>query len=184
MNLFSLTDNTELLQEENVTNPFVQENESGSVLESMATGSEMFNDVADTLTSVGEPSLASLGLGGWGPTGIIQQGLEFIHVTGGLSWCASIAVTTVCIRLLLLPLIVKSQANTARLNNARPELQEVELKMRELSNSTDSAAQAQASAMLGKIYRENNCHPVKVIAEKTVVKILINPVVNSLIWVE
>ncbi|CAH3154173.1 unnamed protein product [Pocillopora meandrina] len=154
-------DNTELLQEEKVTNPFVQENDSGSVLESMATGSEMFNDLAGTLTSVGEPSLASLGLGGWGPTGIIQQGLEFIHVTGGLSWCASIAVTTVCIRLLLLPLIVKSQANTARLNNARPELQEVELKMRELSNSTDSAAQAQASAMLGKIYRENNCHPVK-----------------------
>mgnify|MGYP000079039955 FL=1 len=56
--------------------------------------------------------------------------------------------------------------------------------MRELSNSTDSAAQAQASAMLGKIYRENNCHPVKVIAEKIVVKILIILVINLLIWVE
>lgn len=155
------SDNTELLQEEKVTNPFVQEDGSGSVLESMATEGTMFNDLADNLASVGEPSLASLGLGGWGPTGIIQQCLEFLHVTGGLSWCASIAVTTVCIRLLLLPLIIKSQANTVRLNNARPQLQEAEAKMRELSNSRDSAAQAQAATMLGNIYRENKCHPVK-----------------------
>ena len=182
---FSLTDNTELLQEEKVTNPFVQEDGSGSVLESMATEGTMFNDLADNLASVGEPSLASLGLGGWGPTGIIQQCLEFLHVTGGLSWCASIAVTTVCIRLLLLPLIIKSQANTVRLNNARPQLQEAEAKMRELSNSRDSAAQAQAATMLGNIYRENKCHPVKVINMKnTFTKILTIPKVNSLTWVE
>lgn len=37
----------------------------------MVIGSEMFNDVVDIFIFVGESSLVSLGLGGWGLIGII-----------------------------------------------------------------------------------------------------------------
>ena len=157
-----MIDNTELLQDEKVTNPFVQENTSGSVLDSMATDGEMLKDMADSLTSVSEPSLASLGLGGWSPVGIIQQFLEYVHVTGNISWCASIALVTVCIRLLALPLIIKAQTNTVKLNNIKPQMEEIQVKIRELANSQDSAAGAQASMRLTQLYKENDCHPLKV----------------------
>lgn len=42
------------------------------------------------LSSNGEPTLASLGLGGWSPSGIVQQCLEFAHVSIGLPWWSSI----------------------------------------------------------------------------------------------
>lgn len=122
----------------------------------------MLKDMADAMTSLGEPSLVSLGLGGYSPTGLIQQTLELIHVGGNVSWCASIAILTVIIRLVCLPLIVKAQANTAKLNNIKPQIEEVQAQLRELANSYDAAAKATASLRLKQLYQEHGCHPVKV----------------------
>jgi len=48
---------------------------------------------ATTLASAAiEPSLASLGLGGWTPSGCIQSALEAIHVGLGIPWWTSIVV--------------------------------------------------------------------------------------------
>ena len=160
--LIPVIDNTELLQDEKVTNPFLQENLPESALDPMTTNSEMLNDMADTLTSLGEPSLSSLGLGGWSPIGIVQQCLELVHVYGDISWCASIALVTVCFRLLCLPLVIKAQANTAKLNNIRPQMEELQARMRELMNSQDSVAQATATAKMKQLYQDHDCHPFKV----------------------
>ena len=123
----------------------------------------MLKDMADAVTSLGEPSLASLGLGGNTPTGLVQQALELIHVYGNVSWCASIAILTVVIRVLCLPLIVKAQANTAKLNNIKPQIEEVQAQLRELANSYDAAAKANASLRLKQLYQEHDCHPFKVL---------------------
>ena len=143
-------------------NPFLQENLPGSALDSMTTNSELLQDMADAVTSVGEPTLSSLGLGGWSPIGVIQQCLEMVHVYGGLSWCASIALVTVCFRLLCLPLVIKAQANTAKLNNIRPQMEELQAKSRELMNSHNSAAQASVSAQMKQLYQDHDCHAFKV----------------------
>ncbi len=42
------------------------------------------------LSSNGEPTFASLGLGGWTPAGVVQQCLEYVHVSWGLPWWGSI----------------------------------------------------------------------------------------------
>ena len=44
------------------------------------------------LNALGEPSLASLGLGGWTPPGLFQQFFEMLHVSAGLPWWGAIAV--------------------------------------------------------------------------------------------
>ena len=158
--MLSVIDNAELLQGDQVTNPFLQEKES--TLDSMTTNSEMLKDMADTVSSVCEPSLSSLGLGGWSPVGLVQQCLELVHVYGDISWCASIALVTVCFRVLVLPLTIKASANAAKLNNIRPEMEEIQAKMRELMNSQDSVASATLLARMKQLYKENDCSPYKV----------------------
>lgn len=158
--MLSVIDNTELSQSDQVTNPFLQEN--ASALDSVTTNGEILKDMADAITSVGEPSLSSLGLGGWSPIGLIQQCLELVHVYGDISWCASIALVTVGFRLLFLPLVIKAQANAAKLNNIKPQLEEIQVKMRELRNSQDSAAGAAALGQMKQLYKENDCNPFKV----------------------
>ena len=44
------------------------------------------------LNALGEPSLGSLGLGGWTPPGLFQQFFEMLHVSAGLPWWGAIAV--------------------------------------------------------------------------------------------
>lgn len=152
------------MQDDKVTNPFLQENLSGSTLDSMSTGSEILRDMADThtLASVAEPSMTSLGLGGWMPPGIIQQCLELTHIYGNLSWCASICLVTVVLRVFCLPLVIRAQKNSAKLNNIKPQMEELQVQMREMTNSQDSTAQAHASMKLKQLYQENDCHPMKV----------------------
>ncbi|XP_068721903.1 mitochondrial inner membrane protein OXA1L-like [Montipora capricornis] len=141
---------------DSVTNPFLQENAPDSMLES-----GLLEDMADTVASLGEPTLASLGLGGYSPAGLIQQALELIHVSGNVSWCLSIVIFTLIVRTVCLPLIIKAQANTAKLNNIRPQLEEAQAKLRELTNSQDAAAKATASMKLAQLYKDNGCHPIK-----------------------
>lgn len=48
-------------------------------------------DVINSVNALGEPSLASLGLGGWTPVGLIQNSLEYLHVLG-IPWWEAIAI--------------------------------------------------------------------------------------------
>ena len=128
----------------------------------MTTNSEILRDMADSVVSVGEPSLSSLGLGGYSPIGLVQQGLEFLHVSGDLSWGASIAVATVFMRVVCFPLIIKSQVITARLNNIKPEIDELQAKIRELSNTHDQRGMTMAITKMKQLYKDHKCHPVMV----------------------
>lgn len=49
-------------------------------------------DLAGQLNALGEPTLESLGLGGWSPIGMVQNCLEFAHVTWGLPWWQTVVL--------------------------------------------------------------------------------------------
>lgn len=49
-------------------------------------------EIVSATNALGEPTLQSLGLGGWSPIGIIQQLLDMVHVSCGLPWWATIAL--------------------------------------------------------------------------------------------
>ena len=46
--------------------------------------------VPEILNALGEPTLQSVGLGGWTPPGLVQQALDVLHVSLGLPWWAAI----------------------------------------------------------------------------------------------
>lgn len=119
------------------------------------------SDVVSNLAANGEPTFASLGLGGWSPVGIVQNCLEFLHVGCDLPWWGVIAIGTICVRTLLFPLVIASQRNAAKMNNHMPQMQVLQMKMteaRQAGNSIDSARYAQEMVAFMK---EKNLNPLK-----------------------
>ena len=45
------------------------------------------------LNALGEPTLQSLGLGSYYPSGLVQQALEFLHVSLDCQWWTAIAIS-------------------------------------------------------------------------------------------
>lgn len=67
--------------------------------------------------------LSSVGLGdGWGPTSLLSNLLEHVHVYTGLPWWLTIVVSTVAVRSLMFPLYIKSSANMAKMSRVKPKL--------------------------------------------------------------
>ncbi|XP_003383873.1 PREDICTED: mitochondrial inner membrane protein OXA1L-like [Amphimedon queenslandica] len=116
-------------------------------------------DIAGTLPPQGE--LASIGLGGYTPVGLVQNCLDWIHLNTGLPWWASIVVGTVILRSLMLPLVIKLQVNAARLNQIRPETDVIMARMKEYQQMGNTILAAQENARLLMLYRKHNCNPVK-----------------------
>ena len=46
----------------------------------------------EVLNALGEPTFASLGLGGNWPPGLMQSAMEALHVSTGLPWWSTIAI--------------------------------------------------------------------------------------------
>lgn len=53
---------------------------------------DLSEQIANQLNTLGEPTFASLGLGGYSPVGIVQTCFEYVHVTLGVPWWTSIAI--------------------------------------------------------------------------------------------
>ncbi|XP_068622658.1 mitochondrial inner membrane protein OXA1L-like [Battus philenor] len=106
-------------------------------------------DISEAVQSIavnGEPSFASLGLGGWGPVGIVQNCFEYLHISLDIPWWGAILIGTVVVRVLMFPLVIMSQRNTAIMNNNLPEIQVLQLKMtqaRQIGNQLEAAQYAQ-----------------------------------------
>lgn len=116
---------------------------------------------------ISEPTFQSLGLGGNSPIGLIQQVMENIHVGIGVPWWATIVVTTVIFRTLMMPLLALGQANAAKLNNIKPELDILTQRMRDVANQQDTMKQAEASRDLQELFLKHKCHPLKVMHHPT-----------------
>jgi len=88
---------------------------------------DLGNAVTQSVLQLGD--LKALGLCHWTPVGAIQQLLELVHVSTGLPWWGTIALTTVAIRTALLPVVVKLQRNTALLQQIKPEMDVITAKL-------------------------------------------------------
>ncbi|XP_013106824.1 mitochondrial inner membrane protein OXA1L [Stomoxys calcitrans] len=116
---------------------------------------------ATALNALGEPTFASIGLGGWSPVGLVQNCMEFLHVSCDLPWWGAIAIGTVVVRTLIFPLVIMAQRNAAKMNNNMPQMQLLQMKMteaRQSGNAIDSARYAQEMMMFMK---EKEMNPLK-----------------------
>lgn len=118
-------------------------------------------ETVQTIAANGEPTFASLGLGGWSPVGMVQQCLEYLHISLDVPWWGAILIGTVCVRLAMFPLVIMSQRNTAVMNNNLPEMQLIQMKMtqaRQTGNQLEAARYAQE--MMG-FMKEKGLNPLK-----------------------
>lgn len=119
------------------------------------------NAVTVSLNALGEPTLASLGLGGSTPSGLVQQALETMHIVSGLPWWGTIALTTVIIRFLLTPLVISAQKNSAVFVNSMGEIQALQQKINEARQMKNTLAFAEHSQDLAKLMMEKGYNPLK-----------------------
>ncbi|XP_067015853.2 mitochondrial inner membrane protein OXA1L [Anabrus simplex] len=117
--------------------------------------------VVDVVQTVGEPSFASLGLGGWTPVGMVEQCLEFLHVTCDMPWWGAIALGTAVVRVTLFPLVILAQRNAAKMNNNLPQLQLIQMKMTEARQTGNQLEAARYAQELMLFMKEKDISPFR-----------------------
>jgi len=130
----------------------------------------VFTDGADSILSstpvdvssaVLEPSFSSLGLGhGW-PSGWLQSLLEVLHAGAGLEWWQAIGITTVCLRIVIFPIMIIAQKSIVQQNKHLPVTQDLQVKaqMASIQGNLDQAAFYNKA--LNNYMLAENCHPYK-----------------------
>lgn len=121
-------------------------------------------DLAEAVKSLaanGEPSFASYGLGGWSPVGLIQNALEYVHVTLDVPWWGAILIGTICVRLVMFPLVIMSQRNTAVMNNHLPQIQLLQVKMTEARQTGNQLEAARYGQEMVLFMKEKGLNPLK-----------------------
>ncbi|XP_055842083.1 mitochondrial inner membrane protein OXA1L [Episyrphus balteatus] len=113
------------------------------------------------LNAAGEPTFASLGLGGWSPVGMVQNCMEYLHIGLDVPWWAAIAIGTAVVRTLIFPLVIVSQRNAAKMNNHMPQLQVLQLKMTEARQTGDAIESARYAQEMMLFMKEKQLNPLK-----------------------
>lgn len=146
-----------------ITEPVTEEAVASTMSATQEAITEIAAQNADTIASVGMKygDLKAMGLVHFSPVGGLETILEAVHISTGLPWWATIAATTVAIRTMLVPFIVKLQGNTARLHNVKPQLERLTENMKLAKESNDTAALARFSAQTQELFAKNDCNPIK-----------------------
>ncbi|XP_030636756.1 mitochondrial inner membrane protein OXA1L isoform X1 [Chanos chanos] len=118
--------------------------------------------VAEVLQEAGaEVSLLELGLGGYTPVGLIQNLLEFMHVTVGMPWWGAIVAGTILARCAVFPVIVKGQREAAKLNNVLPEMTKLTNRMNEAKQSGNKFEFSKAYSDLMLFQKKHDVNPMR-----------------------
>ena len=117
---------------------------------------------ADALTELPPQSdLASLGLCANTPVGWLQYMLEYIHVHAGLPWWGAIVVSTLVLRAVIFPVVMKVQKNGVIMNNINPEIQKLMKKQREYRQMGNRTLSDRYSHKIWNVYKQHKCNPLK-----------------------
>ncbi|XP_044732289.1 mitochondrial inner membrane protein OXA1L-like [Chrysoperla carnea] len=119
------------------------------------------NLTTQTIDALKEPSFESLGLGGWTPVGMVQQCLEYLHIGLDVPWWLTIVIGTMCVRILIFPLVIIAQRNAAIMNNHMPRLQELQVKMSEARQSGNNLDAARYGQEMMVFMKEKKLNPLK-----------------------
>ena len=91
------------------------------------------------------------------PVAALQYAIDAVHSFTGLNWWASIAVTTILIRTVTIPLLVNQLKSTMKLNAMRPEIEAINMEMR---NSMDPQSMLEGKRKLGELFTKRGVNPL------------------------
>ncbi|XP_054714895.1 mitochondrial inner membrane protein OXA1L-like [Uloborus diversus] len=122
---------------------------------------ESVSAISSTLEKVVEPSLASLDLGHWTPVGLVQMFLEYLHIQCDMPWWLAIVACTVTARILLVPLLIKTQRNAINMSNHMPQLQFLQMKFGEARRTGNSVEASRYATEIMYFMKEHKISPLK-----------------------
>ncbi|XP_061300247.1 mitochondrial inner membrane protein OXA1L [Pezoporus flaviventris] len=108
-----------------------------------------------------EMRLEELGLGAFTPVGLVQNFLQYLHLDVGLPWWGAIAAGTLCVRVALLPLLVRAQREAALLARHAPRLQELSKGLAEARRGSDQREVARAYSELIGYQQRHRLNPLR-----------------------
>uniref|UniRef100_A0ACD5WGI1 Uncharacterized protein n=1 Tax=Avena sativa TaxID=4498 RepID=A0ACD5WGI1_AVESA len=91
------------------------------------------------------------------PVAALQYAIDAVQSFTGLNWWASIAVTTLLIRTATIPLLVNQLKSTMKLNAMRPEIEAINMEMR---NSMDPQSMLEGKRKLGELFTKRGVNPL------------------------
>lgn len=89
---------------------------------------------------------------GWGPTAFLQWSLEHVVVHLETPWWASLAITTLAIRLFLFGLHIGASDNAARLEAVKPHLADIRKRLDEAKETRNMRDMLQYNAEMRQVY--------------------------------
>ena len=107
-----------------------------------------------------EPSLRSLGLCHWWPSGFMQSALEAIHINLDLSWGGTIILATILLRMCVFPLVIRSRKLMIKTNHHTPNLQQLQYKMHTAVGKQNKIAALGAMRSYQKEHGLSNFGPI------------------------
>lgn len=113
---------------------------SDNVNLSTTTDGSLSDAIVSTLSNaaLNDPTMSSLG---YTPDAFITRLLCFVHDYTGLPWYGAIILTTIGVRVALLPVVIKSIRNVHRLRLAKPEMERLQQMMKENPPLTEADKQ-------------------------------------------
>ncbi|ESO90327.1 hypothetical protein LOTGIDRAFT_123644 [Lottia gigantea] len=127
--------------------------------DSLEIPESIVSETVNAVNALGEPTLQSLGLGSWSPVGMVQQLTEFLHISLDIPWWGAICLLTVCLRVLMFPIFIKSQINAVNLHNIMPEMTRHQARFTEAKRSQDMMTMAMAHKDLVDFMKESKFSP-------------------------
>ncbi|KAG8952149.1 Mitochondrial inner membrane protein oxa1 [Tulasnella sp. 424] len=104
--------------------------------------------------------LASLGLGGWSPAGLVQTLLEQIHVHTGMPWWATIISVAAVVRISMLPIHIRVTANNTRMAYITPKVKEATEAISKAKENKDQAELMKAAMQMRQLYATAGASPL------------------------
>ncbi|KAF3315110.1 Mitochondrial inner membrane protein oxa1 [Orbilia oligospora] len=106
--------------------------------------------------------LYALGLdNGWGPTTVMQNALEALHVYTGAPWWAAAVLATITLRAIFLPIFISVSDNTARMKELQPLLLPYMERQRNAIKNSDLQTQQQIRTEIMGLYKRAGVSPFK-----------------------
>ena len=152
----NLSESTNLVTQLNETPTSTAVNSAANILSDVHTNVVPSTSNLETVTSSIEPAFTSLGLAhGW-PSGWMQALLESLHINMDLSWSGTIILTTLIMRLLIFPIMLRGRIVMVKMNHNLPEMQKHQYEMH-IAKTKQEAIQAMNK--LKKFQKEKGINP-------------------------
>ncbi|XP_012269063.2 mitochondrial inner membrane protein OXA1L [Athalia rosae] len=118
-------------------------------------------EILNVFHGTAEVPIEALGLGGWTPPGMIESALEWMHIDCGLPWWGTIVVGTCIVRLVMFPLVIRTQRASARMSNCLPQIQQYQEQISEARRNANDYELMKYSQLLVTLMKEKNISPLK-----------------------